>query len=69
MSKGRPSSFSASDLPYVVELWDDSGTRVDEVIAAGRSIELGRAAYREAVNRYPSRVIRLRYALRFIEQH
>jgi hypothetical protein len=58
-----------ADLLYHVELWDNSGTRVDEVVAAARSIEIGRAAFREAVNRYPTRVIRLRLNLRVIEQH
>ena len=48
------------DLPYSVELWDDSDSHVEELIALTGDYRVARAAYQEAVKRRPGRIVTLR---------
>ena len=48
------------DLPYSIELWDQSDDQVEELIALTADYGVARAAYEEAVKRRPGRIITLR---------
>ena len=50
----------AQELPYRVELWDDSDTHVEDLIALVGDYAVARAAFAEAVRRRPARSIILR---------
>jgi hypothetical protein len=49
------------DLPYKVEVWDESGKFVDQVVAVSVSPAIGYAAYFAATREYPGRAITLRH--------
>jgi hypothetical protein len=49
------------DLPYKVELWDEAGHSVEQVLAVTASGSIGYAAYYAATREYPSRYITLRH--------
>jgi hypothetical protein len=49
------------DLPYKVEVWDESGKFVDQVVAVSVSPAIGYAAYFAATREYPGRSITLRH--------
>jgi len=51
----------AEDLPYKVEVWDESGKFVDQVVAVSVSPAIGYAAYFAATREYPGRAITLRH--------
>ena len=51
---GRP-----SDLPYFVELWDDTDSHVEELIALTGDYRVARAAFEEVVKRRPGRIVTL----------
>jgi hypothetical protein len=53
MAMGHP-----YDLPYSVELWDDTDSHVEELIAG--DYRVARAAFEEAVKRRPGRIVTLR---------
>jgi hypothetical protein len=61
MSTGRP-----FDLPYMVELWDDDDSHVEELIALTGDYRVARAAYEEAVKRRPGRIVTLRQKTRLL---
>jgi hypothetical protein len=61
MASGRP-----FDLPYSVEQWDDTDSRVEEVIALTGDYRVARAAFEEAVRRRLGRVITLRQKTRLL---
>ncbi len=46
-----------SDLPYSVELWDEHGKHVEELIALTGDFRVARAAFEEAVKRRADRDI------------
>ena len=54
------------DLPYSVELWDDSDSHVEELIALTGDYRVARAAYKEAVKRRPGRIVTLRQKTRLL---
>jgi hypothetical protein len=56
----------AHDLPFSVELWDDSDSHVEELIALTGDFRVARAAYEEAVKRRPGRIITLRQQTRLL---
>jgi hypothetical protein len=49
------------DLPYKVELWDESRTRVEQVLAVTANGSIGYAAYYAATREYPDRYVTLRH--------
>jgi hypothetical protein len=49
------------DLPYHVELWDESKKSVELVLAATASASIGYAAYFAATKEFPSRFVTLRH--------
>jgi hypothetical protein len=55
------SKSAREDLPYRVELWDDSKQRVEQVLAVTAHSSIGYAAYYAATREYPDRYITLRH--------
>jgi hypothetical protein len=49
------------DLPYKVELWDEAGQSVEQVLAVTASGSIGYAAYYAATREHPARYITLRH--------
>jgi hypothetical protein len=49
------------DLPYKVEVWDETGQFVEQVVAVSVSPAIGYAAYYAATREYPGRAITLRH--------
>ena len=65
-SRSRPepsdrSSTPREDLPYKVEIWNESGAAVEQVIAITANASIGYAAYYAATREYPDRHITLRH--------
>ena len=56
------------DLPYKVEVWDDGGAYVEQVVAVSISPAIGYAAYYAATREYPGRAITLRHKGRVISR-
>ena len=52
---------SERDLPYRVELWDETRTVVEQVLAVTAHGSIGYAAYYAATREYPTRYITLRH--------
>jgi hypothetical protein len=57
----RPSPVDREDLPYKVEIWNESGAAVEQVVAVTANASLGYAAYYAATREYPDRHITLRH--------
>jgi hypothetical protein len=49
------------ELPYKVELWDESGSSVELVLAITANGSIGYAAYYAATREYPERYVTLRH--------
>ncbi len=49
------------DLPYRVELWDESKSWVEQVLAVTASGSIGFAAYYAATREFPQRYLTLRH--------
>ena len=49
------------DLPYRVELWDETRTSVEQLLAVTAHGSIGYAAYYAATREYPTRYITLRH--------
>ena len=49
------------DLPYKVEVWDEGGKYVEQVVAVSDSPAIGYAAYYAATREFPGRAITLRH--------
>jgi hypothetical protein len=58
-SGGRTSEHE--DLPYKVELWDETRSTVEAVLAVTASGSIGYAAYYAATREYPDRYVTLRH--------
>jgi len=52
---------SHEELPYKVELWDDSRLSVEQVLAVTANGSIGYAAYYAAAREYPERYVTLRH--------
>ena len=68
-----PSPFTrfqaeGEDLPYKVEVWEDGGGYVEQVVAVSISPAIGYAAYYAATREYPGRAITLRHKGRVISR-
>ena len=62
------SSAEHEDLPYRVELWNDSKSDVEVVPAVTVSASIGFAAYFAATREYPDRYIALRHKAGFVSR-
>jgi hypothetical protein len=56
------------DLPYKVEVWDEAGQFVEQVVAVSVSASIGYAAYYAATREYAGRAITLRHKGRVISR-
>jgi hypothetical protein len=56
----RPTT-NHEDLPYKVELWNESRTSVEQVLAVTANGSIGYAAYYAATREYPDRYVTLRH--------
>ena len=56
----------AQEFGYRLEMWDDHDTHVEELIALVRDHAVARAAFAEAVQRRPGKVIILRQRSRVL---
>src|SRR5262245_10301568 len=56
------------DLPYKVELWDESRTSVEQVLAVTASGSIGYAAYYAATREYPDRYVTLRHKANIVSR-
>jgi hypothetical protein len=62
--KYEPSGRSTGpreDLPYKVEIWNEGGSAVEQVVAVTANASIGYAAYYAATREYPDRHITLRH--------
>lgn len=56
---GSRTAPRGDELPYQVEVWDETGTAAEFVIAVTVNSSVGYAAYYAAARAYPGRVITL----------
>src|SRR5689334_18233145 len=57
----RPAPVEREDLPYKVEIWNETGASVEQVVAVTANASIGYAAYYAATREYPDRHITLRH--------
>jgi len=57
----EPVPAGGEDLPYKVELWNESKTVVEQVLAVTANGSIGYAAYFAATREFPHRYITLRH--------
>jgi len=53
-------------LPYFIELWDESSSQVEQVLAQASKISLARAIFKAALGEHPGRRVTLRYGSRIM---
>jgi hypothetical protein len=63
-----PTSIEREDLPYKVELWDESRSHVEQVLAVTANGSIGYAAYYAATREHPDRYITLRHKTRIVSR-
>jgi hypothetical protein len=56
-----PTAAGREDLPYRVELWDESKKHVEQILAVTANGSIGYAAYYAATREHPHRYITLRH--------
>jgi hypothetical protein len=56
------------DLPYKVELWDETRSHVEQVLAVTANGSIGYAAYYAATREHPDRYITLRHKNRIVSR-
>jgi hypothetical protein len=61
--------MATDELPYKIETWDASETRVEELIARVSHIFVAQAAFDRATEVYPERVITLKIGARVMRHH
>jgi hypothetical protein len=57
----RPVPADREDLPYKIEIWNESGAAVEQIVAVTANAGIGYAAYYAATREYPHRHIMLRH--------
>ena len=57
----RPAPADREDLPYKIEIWNETGASVEQVVAVTANASIGYAAYYAATREYPDRHITLRH--------
>lgn len=58
---GRSRTHEHEDLPYRVEIWNETKTAVETVLAITVSASIGYAAFYAATREFPDRYITLRH--------
>ena len=56
-----PVPIEREDLPYKVEIWNEGGASVEQVLAVTANASIGYAAYYAATREFPDRRITLRH--------
>jgi hypothetical protein len=56
-----PLAGEGDDLPYKVEVWDETGVYPERVVAVSANPSIGYAAYYAAAREFPGRIITLRH--------
>ena len=56
-----PNPIGREDLPYKVEIWNEAGAAVEQVVAVTANASIGYAAYYAATREFPDRQITLRH--------
>ncbi len=56
-----PVPTAREDLPYKVEIWDETGGSVEQILAVTANASIGYAAYYAATREFPDRQITLRH--------
>lgn len=64
----NPLPSEREDLPYKVELWDESKAAVEQVLAVTANGSIGYAAYYAATRELPHRYITLRHKNRIVSR-
>ena len=57
----RPVPSDRDDLPYKVEIWNEAGASVEQLVAVTANASIGYAAYYAATREFPDRHITLRH--------
>ena len=57
----RPVPADRDDLPYKIEIWNETGASVEQIVAATANASIGYAAYYAATRECPDRHITLRH--------
>lgn len=57
----RPVPADREDLPYKVEIWNETGASVEQIVAVTANASIGYAAYYAATREFPDRHITLRH--------
>lgn len=60
-SYGEGFPAEGEDFPYKVEIWDEKGLSIEQVVAVSLSASIGYAAYYAATREFPGHVIILRH--------
>jgi len=60
--------LDGDELPYKVEVWDESGQFVEQVVAVSASPAIGYAAYYAATREFTGRAITLRHKSRVLSR-
>jgi hypothetical protein len=58
---GGPAPLERDDLPYKVEIWNEAGAAVEQIVAVTANASIGYAAYYAATREFPDRHITLRH--------
>jgi hypothetical protein len=61
-------SREREDLPFKVEIWDEAGNSVEQVLAVTANGSIGYAAYYAATREFPQRMITLRHKDRVLSR-
>ncbi|HLH97854.1 MAG TPA: hypothetical protein VKW08_22315 [Xanthobacteraceae bacterium] len=56
-----PIPTEREDLPYKVEIWNEAGAAVEQIVAVTANASIGYAAYYAATREFPDRHITLRH--------
>lgn len=62
------SPLEQDDLPYRVEVWDEAGKFVAQVVAVSANPAIGYAAYYAAAREFPGRDVTLRHKGRILSR-
>ena len=57
----RPVPADRDDLPYKIEIWNETGASVEQIVAVTANASIGYAAYYAATRECPDRHITLRH--------
>ena len=56
-----PKGVNHEDLPYKVEVWNEAGTSVEQILAVTANASIGYAAYYAATREFSDRTVTLRH--------